>query len=119
MSTQLTFRSLEVYNISKKLVSACYELAARLPAEESGNIGLQLRSAAFTAYVNIARGAFLHARKKRRKMLLSAQNALIVIDAASEVLIELRMVKEEELTEMAGLLSTCYQMVDQLLKIRL
>ena len=106
------YRSLEVYNLSKKLVIACYELTHELPAEEKTNFARYIRTAALNLHVNVAQGIFLK-RKKRKKFLRNAKNALIIIDAATEILVELNFATKEQIDVVASLSASCYQLLDE------
>ena len=107
------YKSLEVYNLSKKLVIACYELTHELAAEEKNNFIRYIRTAALSMHVNVAQGAFTES-KKRKKFLRSAKNALIIIDAATEILAELKLATQEQIEAITSLSSSCYQMLDEL-----
>jgi four helix bundle protein len=107
------YKSLEVYNLSKKLVIACYELTHELPNEEKTNFSRYIRTAALSLHVNVAQGVFLKS-KKRKKFARSAKNALIVIDAATEILVELRFATQEEIDVITSLSSSLYQSLDDL-----
>jgi four helix bundle protein len=107
------YKSLEVYNLSKKLVIACYELTHELPTEEKTNFTRYIRTAALSLHVNVAQGVFLKS-KKRKKFAHSAKNALIVIDAATEILVELRFATQEEIDVITSLSSSLYQLLDDL-----
>lgn len=107
------YKSLEVYNLSKKLVIACYELTHELPAEEKSNFTRYIRTAALSLHVNVAQGVFLKS-KKRKKFTRAAKNALIIIDAATEILVDLNFATQEQIDVITALSSSCYQMLDEL-----
>ena len=107
------YKSLEVYNLSKKLVIACYELTHELPAEEKTNFTRYIRTAALSLHVNIAQGVFLKP-KKRKDFIRNAKNALVIIDAATEILVELRFATQEQIDVITTLSSSCYQLLDEL-----
>ena len=107
------YKSLEVYHLSKKLVIACYELTHELPAEEKTNFTRYIRTAALSLHVNVAQGVFLKS-KKRKKFIRAAKNALIVIDAATEILVELRLATQEQIDLITSFSSSCYQLLDEL-----
>lgn len=107
------YKSLEVYNHSKQLVIACYELTHELPAQEKTNFSRYLRTAALSLHVNVAQGAFLKS-KKRKKFIRAAKNALIIIDAATEILVELNFATQEQVDAITSLSSSCYQLLDEL-----
>lgn len=113
MARQTSYKGLEAYNLSKKLVIACYELTHELPVEEKTNFTRYIRTAALSLHVNVAQGAFLKS-KKRKKYVRSAQNALIIIDAATEILVELKMATQEQVDLITNLSSSCYQLLDDL-----
>jgi four helix bundle protein len=110
------YKGLEVYNTSKKLVVACYELTHDLPEEERTNLTHCIRSAALKVHINVAQGAFLRKVKRRKKFIRNAQSALIVIDAATEVLVEVGFAKPDQLNELLQLSSACYQLLGELKK---
>ena len=118
MSSQHAYKSLD---LSKKLVVACYKITNDLPAEEKTNLVHHLRTAAVTAHINIARVAFLDTtsngdNKKKRKFIREALNALIILDTATEVLVDVGFIKEEQTTEVVTLSSSCYLALDGLKK---
>jgi four helix bundle protein len=107
------YKSLEIYTLSKRLVIACYELTHELPSEEKNNFTRYIRMAALNVHVNIAQGAFMKS-KKREKFLRNAKNALIIIDAATEILVELRFATPEQIEVITILCSSCYRLLDDL-----
>ena len=107
------YKNLEVYNLSKRLVIACYELTHELPSEEKTNFTRYIRTAALSLHVNIAQGVFLKS-KKRKKFVRAAKNALIIIDAATEILVELNCATQDQIDVITSLSSSCYQSLDGL-----
>lgn len=116
MSGTYSFKSFDIFELSKKLVIACYALTAQLPKEEKTNLTQYIRNAALSAHINIMQGVFLKKKKAKRRFLKDAQNALVIIDAAIDVLVEVELVKEEDTTEVIQLSSSCYQLLDCLEK---
>lgn len=108
-------KALHIFNLSKKLVVTCYSFTDKFPAEEKANLVHYIRSSALKVHLNIAQGAFLKKKKRRTKFIRPAQNALIVIDAAIEVVTEIGFAKEEA-TQVMQLSSACYQLLDRLKK---
>ena len=105
------FRNLEIYELSKKLVLACYELTADLPPEEKTNFSRYIRAAALDAYLHIAQGIFLRSGK-RKKFLKNARQSFIIIDAALEILIEVGYTTPEKADPVLKLCSTCYRYIE-------
>lgn len=116
MSGAYSLKSFDIFALSKKLVIACYALTESLPREEKTALTQYIRNAALKAHINITQGAFLKKKKAKKKFLRAAQNSLVVMDAALDVLVEVGLVKEEATTEVAQLSSTCYQLLGRLKK---
>ena len=111
-----SLKSFDIFELSKKLVVACYAMTSTLPPEEKTNLTQYIRNAALSAHLNITQGAFLKKKKAKRKYIEGAKNSLIVIDAAIDVLLEVALIKEQDTTEVMQLSSTCYQLLDRLKK---
>lgn len=116
MTGTYSLKSFDAFELSKKLVVACYALTGNLPAEEKTSLTQYIRQASLSVHVSVAQGAFLKKKKARKKFLQEAKNALVVIDAAVDVLIETGLAKAEDTNEVARLSSTCYALIDRLLK---
>ena len=111
-----SLKSFDIFELSKKLVVACYAMTSTLPPEEKTNLTQYIRNAALSTHLNITQGAFLKKKRARKRFIKGAKNSLIVIDAAVDVLIEVRLIKEQDTTEVMQLSSTCYQLLDRLKK---
>jgi four helix bundle protein len=110
-----SFKSFDIFELSKKLVVACYALTGSLPAEEKTALTQYIRNAALSVHLNIAQGAFVK-KKKAKRFMLEAKNSLVIIDAAVDVLVEVGLVKEQDTNEVVQISSTCYQFIDRLKK---
>ena len=108
-----SYKGLDLYNLSKKLVIACYELTHELPAEENNNFTRYIRTAAISLHLNIAQAVLIES-KKRKKLIRNARSALIIIDAAVEILGELQFVTKQQIELITSLSSSCFQMLDEL-----
>ncbi len=108
-----SFRSLEIYEQSKKLVVACYALTHDLPPEEETNFSRYIRTAALNVHLNVAQGVFLK-KKKRKKFLGRAKDSLVIVEAAVEILVEVGFATREQTEPIVKLCSSCYQLIDQL-----
>jgi hypothetical protein len=109
MPIHTIYKPLDWYNLAKRLVIACYEITQDLPTEEKSNLVHFIRNAGLTVYFNMSRGVF-------QKFIEAAINALIVIDAAVEVLVELHLADTVRASELTNLSSSCYQALDALKK---
>ena len=104
MPRQPVYKTLEVYQLSKKLVVACYELTQDLRREEAANFVRYIRTASLNAHINIAQVAFASPGKKKKPMK-DARSALIIVEAAIDILVEVGFASEEQV-EMVNYLST-------------
>ncbi len=107
-----SLKNLEIYEHSKKLVLACYELTHNLSAEEKTNFAKYIRAAALSFHLNIAQGAFLKS-KKRKKYFRKAKNALVIIDAAIEILIEVGFTTQKQVEKTLAISSGCYKLINE------
>ncbi|NTS39619.1 four helix bundle protein [Flavisolibacter sp. BT320] len=116
MGEQSSSKHLDLFTASKKLVLCCYSLTQDLPADEKSNLVFYIRNAALTTHLSVSQGLYQKKGKAKRKQLQQAKNACVVIDAAVDILIELKLVTEEQTTEVVALTSLCFQQTDNLLK---
>src|SRR5215204_3164268 len=116
MSGTYSLKSFDIFELSKKLVVACYALTGNLPKEEQTNLTQYIRNAALSAHISITQGSFRKKKKEKKRYLKEAKNSLIIIDAAVDVLVEVGLVKEPDTNEVMQLSSTCYQLLERLKK---
>jgi hypothetical protein len=69
--------------------------------------------AALSVHMNIVRGAFRKA-KKRRKYFRTAQDCLIIIETATEILVEVNFTTTEEAARISQPSSALSQLLEQL-----
>lgn len=113
MAKTAAHKRLEAFNHSKKLVIACYELTRDLPTDEKSNFSRYIRTAALDLHIKVAQGAFLKS-KKRKTFIREAKSALVIIDAATEILVDLGMATQQQVDVVTRLSSGCYQLLDEL-----
>ena len=116
MSGTYSIKGFDIFELSKKLVIACYALTGNLPAEEKTNLTKYIRHAALSVHINLTQGSFSKKKKAKRKGVTEAKNSLVIIDAAVDVLVEVGLVKPQETNEVMQLSSTIYQLLDRLKK---
>jgi len=109
-------KNFDIFDLSKKLVVACYSLTDNLPPEEKTNLIQCIRNAALSVHLEILQCTFLRKEKGKKNHIRNAKNSLVVIDAAIDVLIEVGLIKEKDRSEVMQLSSTCYQLLDRLKK---
>ena len=111
-----SLKNFDIFDLSKKLVVACYSLTASLPPGERTNLTQCIRNAALSAHLKILQCTFLKKKKGKKKLIRDAKNSLVVIDAAVDVLIEVKLVSDPQTAEVMQLSSTFYQLLDRLKK---
>jgi len=116
MSKRDAYKSLEIYQLSKKLAIACYELTQDLPEDEKTNFSRYIREAALNVHINIAQTVFLR-WEKRKKFIHKARVCLVVIDTATEILVEVGFVSQEDADEVFNLSSLCCQLLEKQFKV--
>ena len=116
MGEQSSNTTVDVFTASKNLVLACYALTQDLPLDEKSNLVYYIRHSSLVAHFALSQGLFAKKKKRKKTYLQEAKNAYVVIDAAVDVLVELRFVKEEETTEVMKLASVLYQQTASLQK---
>ena len=116
MFLQLAYKNLDLYNLSKKMVIACYELTQYLPEENTNQIKLQLRASALSAYIHIVRGLFRKSKKKRKEYLKIALRSLSEVDSYLELLFQTKHIRREQMDEIENSLLPCYQLLKKLMK---
>lgn len=109
MNRQTANNGLELYQASKKLVLACYELTHDLPIEEKTNFSLYIRRASLNFHLNIAQAVLL--AKKRKKRLADAEKALTVLDAAMEIIVEVELCSRQAAVNVISMAANCRQLI--------
>ena len=95
MPGSTAYKSLELYHVSKKLAIACYELTHDLPESDKTHFSAYMRQAALQVHINLA-GSVFKKPKKRKKYIRSVRNNLVIINAATEILIETQLVTRSQ-----------------------
>jgi four helix bundle protein len=113
MAKLSAYKSFEIYELARKLVISCYELTHELPAEEKTNFSRYIRTAALSVHINIAQGAFAKS-KKRKKYVREAKAALVIIDAALEMVVEVGFTTPSKTQPLIKLSAAIYELLDQL-----
>ncbi len=112
MPKHAAYKNIEVFNLSKRLVVACYELTQDLPEDEKTNFSRYIRRAALGVHINIAKRVFAKP-EKRKKFIGRALNFLIIIETATEILVEVGFVVQKDVDEVIQLISKCREVIDE------
>lgn len=78
---RFNFENLEVWNISLKLIDACYKLAGKFPAREKFVLVSQLQRAVTSIALNIAEGSGRNSNKDFARFIYNAIGSLLEVKA--------------------------------------
>lgn len=113
---QPSIQELELYALSKRLAYACYALTDVLSAEEKQISGAQIRKAAIYMHMNMAAALSRKSKKKQRKYFKTAKDYLVMIEAATNLLLELKHIQPPDISGFDILLQRCYRLIKKQLK---
>lgn len=116
MLLPLEHKKADLYLSSKKLLYGCYELTHDITAEEKGFLAEQLRKAALLAHSHIVQGLFSKKEKRKRNRFKRAKDALVVVDAGLEMILQLGWVTTLQLSETERELQICFNTISQMHK---
>ena len=116
MPLQPSNKELELYALSKKLAYTCYALTDTLPAEEKSISGAAIRKAAIGMHMHMATALSRKSKKKRRKYFRLAKDYLVMIEAATNLLLELKYIQPPDISELDILLQRCHRFIKKQLK---
>ncbi len=108
MSALPVYKHLDLYNMTKKLVYASYELTHDLPEDERNVSGQKFRAIVLSAYVYIIKGL---SRKNKKKFFKKAKLQLILLDGFLEIYKDLNMIDAEKLNDTTYLLVRCLELL--------
>ncbi len=89
-----TYKDLEIWNDSIKLIKKIYVIADSLPKSEEFNLKLQLKRAATSISLNIAEGKGRKSKKDFLNFLTISFGSLMEVKAILDICIELQYIKE-------------------------
>lgn len=116
MFLQLEHKKADLYTLSKKILYLCYEITHDITAEEKVLLSEQIRKAALIAHLNIIKGLFSGKGKMQRKRLRRAKNALIVLDAGLEIILQLGWVTTLQITDLEQQMQMSFHALSKILK---
>ncbi len=82
MFLTLNHQKLEIYSLFKSFVQACYQLTNTFPADEKFGMISQIRRAALSVHLNIAKGSSRKSEVERKRYYEIARGSVIESDAA-------------------------------------
>ena len=115
MYLQLNHQKLEIYLVSRKLVSECYRMTQSFPGEEKYALTSQIRRAALSAHLNIAEGASRKSGQERKRFFEVSRGSLVEIDGALDIASDLGYFKKENFVNLGELLLSCFKLITKLI----
>ena len=91
-----TFKDLQVWQRSRKLVGRIYEITDRFPGKEQFGLTGQLRRAAVSIPSNIAEGHRRSSNKEFKNFLVMARGSLAEVETQLILALDLKFLEEAE-----------------------
>ncbi len=115
MFLNLKHTGLDVFDVTKKLVIACYMETKGFPSEEKFGMISQIKRAALSAHLNIAEGCSRKSPKERKRFFEVARGSVVEIDTALDIALELKYTTKENLEELGSLLVRSFQLISKMM----
>lgn len=90
------FQNLEIYQLSKELVKAVYNLSSFFPSEEKYALVQQNNKAAVSVASNIAEGTSRNGHQEKIHFINVSYSSLMEIVCQTEIAFELGYIKKDE-----------------------
>jgi len=111
MFLHLKHTKLEVYNIARKLLIACYKLLQKFPPHEQFNLKFQIKKSALSILLNLAEGSSRISTRERKRFFEVSRSSAVEIDSAFDAAFDLKYVTIEDLNEAGRLLVSVFRML--------
>ena len=115
MFLELSHTKLDVFQVSKVLVKACYTQTKSFPTDERFGMISQIRRAALSVHLNIAEGCSRKSLKERRRFYEIARGSLIEVDTALDISVDLNYKTRQDLETMGQLMTRCFQLISRMI----
>lgn len=97
MFLPLSHTKLDVYQASRKLAIDCYTITRQFPADEKFCMVQQIRRAALSVHLNLAKGCSRKSPVERRRYFEISRGSVIEIDTCFDLAIEFKCVNFDDL----------------------
>ena len=116
MFLHLKHTKLDVYEVTRKLLVACYKVVQKFPPGEQFNLTFQVKKAALSVLLNYSEGASRTSARERKRFFEVARSSSAEIDTAFDAAFDLKYVTIEDLAEAGTLLVRVFQMLSRLIQ---
>jgi four helix bundle protein len=117
MFLRLAHTRLDIFIVSRNLVSAIYRSIKSFPSDERYALTQQIRRAVVSVHLNVAEGCSRKSSSERRRFLEIARGSLIEVDTALSLAVELEYISTECLREEEELINRCFQMLSKMIDL--
>lgn len=115
MFLHLKHQELEVYHSSRKFVAECYALSRLFPPEEKFALGVQLRRASLSVYLNISEGCSRKSSSERKRFYEISRGSLIECDAVFDIAADLKYFEPEKAESLNYATVQCFKLITGLI----
>ena len=115
MFLELAHTKLDVFQLSRNFVLACYKETASFPSTEKFALVQQIRRAAISVHLNIAEGCSRKSVNERKRFYEIARGSLIEVDTALDIDCGLGYTSKENLEELGQLIVRAFQMIAKMM----
>lgn len=115
MFLELSHTKLVIFKVSKSFVLNCYKETKTFPPEEKFGIIQQIRRAALSVHLNIAKGCSRRSATERKRFYEIARGSIIEIDSALDISVDPNYTAKEKLTELGQLIVRMFQMISKMI----
>lgn len=115
MFLELAHTKLDVFQVTKNFVLACYKETKSFPSEEKFGIISQIRRAGLSVHLNVAEGCSRKSLVERKRFYEIARGSIIEIDAALDIAVDLGYTSKQKLEELGKLMIRSFQMISKMI----
>ena len=115
MFLPLAHMKMDIFQCSRDLVIACYQLTRQFPDSEKYGMVQQIRRAALSVHLNFSEGCSRRSLTERKRYYEISRGSVIEIDTALDISLVLNYCKSENLESIGILLNKAFSMLCGLL----
>jgi four helix bundle protein len=116
MFLELSHTKLDIYQVTREFVLACYKATSDFPPEEKFGITSQTRRAAVSVLLNLSEGCSRKSSTERKRFYEIARGSLVEVDTALDIAVNLNYTSPEKLTNLGVLIKRVFQMIPKMLR---